>query len=375
MHIALNAHLLSGKPGYRSAGIHGVIDGLLRHLNTTAPADWQFTAFLNPAVEADYLRVTPRRAPFETTKPARRIAWEQAIQPFSLIGGGFDLYHAMAFVSPLVLTLPSVVTVYDLSFRHYPERLSTMRRLYLQWMTPLSVKRARRVIAISRSTARDLTQTLGTPADKIDTAVLGYDRTVFRPVAPDIIRAFKAQNGLPDRFWLFVGTLEPRKNLVTLIEAYAALPSGTRPKLVIGGGKGWDTEPIFAAVERFKLADDVLFPGFIPPDQLALWYNSAEAFVYPSVFEGFGLPVLEAMACGTPVIVSDASSLPEIAEGAGILIPPHDPSAWTAALTRAMQDDLWRRDASERGQEQAQRFTWEEHARITVESYRRALNR
>ncbi len=374
MHIALNAHLLSGKPGYRSAGIHGVIDGLLRHLNSAAPEDWQFTAFINPAVEASFPRVALRRAGLDTTSPVRRIAWEQVIQPFSLMNGGFDLVHSMAFVSPLILTLPSVVTVYDLSFRHYPERLSTMRRLYLQWMTPLSVKRARRVIAISRSTARDLTATLGTPADKIDTAVLGFDRDVFRPAAPDVIRAFKMQNGLPDRFWLFVGTLEPRKNLVTLIEAYAALPPNARPKLVIGGGKGWDTDPIFAAVERLKLADDVLFPGFIPADQLALWYNSAEAFVYPSVFEGFGLPVLEAMACGTPVIVSDASSLPEIAEGAGMLIPPHDPSAWTAALAQAMQDDGWRRDARERGQEKAQRFTWNEHARVTVESYRQALH-
>lgn len=374
MHIALNAHLLSGKPGYRSAGIHGVIDGLLRHLNSAAPEDWQFTAFINPAVEASFPRVALRRAGLDTTSPVRRIAWEQVIQPFSLMNGGFDLVHSMAFVSPLILTLPSVVTVYDLSFRHYPERLSTMRRLYLQWMTPLSVKRARRVIAISRSTARDLTATLGTPADKIDTAVLGFDRDVFRPAAPDVIRAFKMQNGLPDRFWLFVGTLEPRKNLVTLIEAYAALPPNERPKLVIGGGKGWDTDPIFAAVERLKLADDVLFPGFIPADQLALWYNSAEAFVYPSVFEGFGLPVLEAMACGTPVIVSDASSLPEIAEDAGMLIPPHDPSAWTAALAQAMQDDGWRRDARERGQEKAQRFTWNEHARVTVESYRQALH-
>ncbi|MFN8562478.1 MAG: glycosyltransferase family 1 protein [Anaerolineae bacterium] len=187
----------------------------------------------------------------------------------------------------------------------------------------------------------------------------------------DEIAAFRKANHLLERFWLFVGTLEPRKNLTTLIDAYAALPE--KPLLVIGGGKGWDYEPIFAAVERHGLGDSVRFAGFIPADDLPIWYNCAEAFVYPSVFEGFGMPVLEAMACGTPVIVSDASSLPEVAGDAGLCVPPNDVQAWTAALRRAWDDAAWRDQARARGLAQAARYTWAETARQTVESYRRAM--
>ncbi len=371
MRIALNAHLLSSQTGYRTAGIHGYIDGLLAHLTAACDPDWALTAFVGGANTCAYDGITMRRAPFDTDSPIRRIAWEQAIQPFSLMRGGFDLYHALAFASPLILPQPSVVTVYDLSFIHYPARLSAARRLYLRAFTPLSVRRAKRVIAISHSTARDLAATLNIPAGKIDIAAPGYDPARLYPAVPDEIAAFRRAKNLPDRFWLFIGTLEPRKNLVTLIEAYARLKH--RPPLIIGGGKGWDYEPIFQAVERYGLGDLVQFVGFIPMDELRLWYNCADCFVYPSVFEGFGLPVLEAMVCGTPVIISDASSLPEVAGDAGLTVPPHDVSAWEAALIRARDDDAWRASARERGLAQAGRYTWIATARETAASYRRAL--
>lgn len=369
MHIGLNAHLHSGSAGYRSAGIHGYIDGLLRHLPAAAPADWQLTAFVGAGNTTTIDGITMRRSRLDTTAPPRRILWEQAIQPFAL--GGIDLYHALAFVAPLALTIPSVVTIYDLSFVHYPERLPATRRLYLRLLTGLTCARAQRVIAISRSTADDLTHTLGVPANKIDVAAPGYDPARFQPLPAEQIAAFRHDHDLPERFWLFVGTLEPRKNLPTLIEAYAALPQ--KPPLIIGGGRGWDYAPIFAAVERHGLEDSVRFVGFIPPEALPIWYNCAEAFVYPSVFEGFGMPVLEAMACGTPVIVSDASSLPEVAGEAGLCVPPHDVSAWSAALRRAWEDASWRDEARERGLRQAARYTWAGTAQQTVESYRKAM--
>ncbi len=142
----------------------------------------------------------------------------------------------------------------------------------------------------------------------------------------------------------------------------------------LAGGKGWDYAPIFEAVERYRLQDAIQFPGFVPLDELALWYNSAETFVYPSVFEGFGLPVLEAMACGVPVIVSDASSLPEIAANAGLCLPPLSVSAWTDGLRRAAGDADWRRNASEAGLREASRFTWAETARQTATAYQHAFH-
>ena len=188
------------------------------------------------------------------------------------------------------------------------------------------------------------------------------------------IAAFKRTKNLPERFWLFIGTLEPRKNLTVLLEAYAALPVSQRLPLILGGGKGWDYDPIFAAVERQNLSAWVQFPGFIPAEELRFWYNSAETFIFPSVFEGFGLPVLEAMACGTPVIVSDASSLPEVVGDAGLTLPPQAVGAWTEALRRAGDDSQWRNTARERGWQQAARFQWQMTADKTTESYRKALH-
>lgn len=371
MYIKLNAHLLSGRAGYRSAGIHHYIDGLLRHLGAEAPPGWRFTAHVGAQYAGEaYPRIKMACALWNTESPPRRILWEQLVQPFALRGA--DLHHALAFVAPLVNPAPTVVTVYDLSFIHYPERLSASRRAYLRLLTERTCRRARRVIAISHSTARDLTETLGISPEKIDVAQPGYDADHMRPLDDAAIRAFKTTKNLPDRFWLFIGTLEPRKNLVMLLEAYAALKN--RPPLIIGGGKGWDYDPIFEAHRRLKLGDAVQFVGFVPSDELVFWYNSAEMFIYPSVFEGFGLPVLDAMACGTPVLVSDASSLPEVVGDAGMCVPPHDVEAWRGALRHAEVDAAWRAQAREQGITQAACFSWSKTARDTLNSYRKALD-
>ncbi|MBE2272055.1 MAG: glycosyltransferase, partial [Anaerolinea sp.] len=176
MHIGLNAHLLSGRAGYRSAGIHGYIDGLLRHLPREG---WRFSAFVGAANAMHIAGIDLRRSRLDTESPIRRILWEQALQPFQL--GEFDLYHALAFVAPLLNVKPSVVTVYDLSFIHYPERLPAARRLYLRLLTGLSCRRARRITAISQATAADLAETLKIPRDKIDLAQPGYDPLRFHP--------------------------------------------------------------------------------------------------------------------------------------------------------------------------------------------------
>ncbi len=371
-HIGMNAHLLSASKGYRTAGIHGYIYNTLAHLPAAAP-DWQFTAMVGGANPVTFDGVTPRRAALDTESPARRILWEQIIQPLTL--GDYDLYHAMAFVAPaLPIRQPFVVTVYDLSFVHYPEVLSTARRLYLQSFTAHTCRRAARVIAISHSTARDVSAVFGIDPACIDVAPPGTDFDRFRPLPAADVTAFKREQGLPDDFWLFVGTLEPRKNLPLLLQAYAQLPADSRPVLVLGGGKGWDYGAIFEAIASLKLERHVVTPGFIPMEALPLWYNSAATFLYPSLYEGFGIPPLEAMACGTPVIVSDVSSLPEVvANSEGLRVPPHDVDAWVAALTTALDDPAWRERAAASGQTAAQRYTWQHTANQTILSYQAAL--
>ncbi len=370
--VALNAQLLSLSASYRSAGISGYIYHLLDALPAAA-SDFQFTAFTGegrwrpPAgMEAAFTR-----GPLE--RPAARIAWEQLAQPVALARRRPDLLHALAYVAPAAWPGPTVVTVLDLSFILYPERFRPLNRLYLRVFTRLSARRARRVIAISESTRRDAERLLGLPAGKVQTVYCGVD-AAFQPQSAGRTAAFRRSKGLPERFVLFLGTLEPRKNIVGLLDAYAdARARGATPPLVIAGAKGWYYDEVFRRVEALGLRESVHFAGFAPAQELPLWYSAAEVFVYPSLYEGFGLPVLEAMACGTPVITSDCSSLPEVVGSAGVTVSPTDRLALAEALRQLLDDEERRAALGEQGRLRAARFSWERAAAETVAVYRQAL--
>jgi glycosyltransferase involved in cell wall biosynthesis len=370
-HVGLNAHLLSASPGYRRAGIHGYIYQLLDALPDVDPA-WRYTALVGEGLTPEHPGLRMRRSRMRTANPLRRIVWEQAAQPWQL--GEFDLVHELAFVAPLIMPRPFVVTIYDLTFLHYPERLPRARRWYLRLLTRMSCRRARRVLAISQSTADDLVARFGLPRDRIDLAVPGIDPR-FQPLPAEQVEIWRQRRGLPDRFFLFVGTLEPRKNLPLLARAYAGLPPADRKAchLVLAGGAGWMVDEIHRAIQQFGLAETVHLPGFVPDDELPWWYNAAEALVYPSVFEGWGMPVTEAMACGRPVIVSDVSSLPEATGDTGLRLPPGDAAAWTEGLARCIHDGGWRAEQGQRAKDRAERFTWARTAEQTVACYRKSL--
>jgi glycosyltransferase involved in cell wall biosynthesis len=371
-YVGLNAHLLSAETGYRRAGIHVYIRQLLEHLPQVDP-NWRYRVYIGRDGLSDDLGLEVQRARMRTAHPIRRIVWEQAVQPWQL--GGLDLVHELAFVAPMIMPRPFVVTVYDLSFIRYPERLPRLRRLYLRLFTGMSSRRARRVLAISQSTADDLVALLKIPREKIDLAIPGVDPR-FQPLPAAEVAAWRARKGLPDRFLLFVGTLEPRKNLPMLLRAYAALPAGDREAchLVLAGGRGWMVDEIDRVIDEYGLKATVHLPGYVSDDELPWWYNAADALVYPSVFEGWGIPVSEAMACGKPAIVSDVSSLPEAVGDTGLRLPPHDVAAWTEGLAGCISDNTWRGEQGELARMRAGRFTWLRTAEQTVNSYRRALN-
>ncbi len=372
-HIALNAHLLAPGNGYRRAGIHQYISNILTHLPDVDDG-LTYTVLANHALDQLSPQMHQQISTLQTRRPWKRIVWEQTVQPFMVRRLKPDLYHGMAFVAPRGLRCPSVVTVYDLSFVRYPEVLSRLRREYLQRFTRASCQRAARIIAISESTAQDMVRLWRIPRDKIDVTLLGVS-SQFQPLPEDEVEAFRSREELPQRFLLFVGTLEPRKNLPLLLRAYARLPADCRQEvhLVIGGGRGWMYDEIFATIAQHNLVDTVHTPGYIPAEDLALWYNAAEALVYPTLYEGFGFPIIEAMACGKPVLASNSSSLPEAAGDVGILLPPDDEAAWMTAMLNLISDEQARAAISPSAIVWAREFTWERTARQTINSYQQAM--
>jgi len=372
--VGINAHLLSREASYRSAGIHGYILNLLRCLPAVPEAaDLQYIAFVGQGQLESGERLRVARSAWPTQRPAVRVLWEQLALPWYRL----DLLHGLGFVNPLLARCPSVVTVYDLSYLHYPRALPASRRLYLHLFTRASCRRARRIIAISESTRRDLVKQWGLSPGKIGVARPGVGEH-FRPLPPAQVVEFRARRGLPDRFILHVGTLQPRKNLVRLVQAFEKLVSaGESITLVLAGDKGWMCAELLAEIERLKLTVDVLQPGFVPEEELPFWYNAAAVVAYPSLYEGFGLPVVEAMACGTPVVASNVSAMPEAAgygeRRAALLVDPADTDAMADALHEALTKDILREELRVKGFQQAATLTWFNTAADTVANYRLAM--
>jgi glycosyltransferase involved in cell wall biosynthesis len=238
-------------------------------------------------------------------------------------------------------------------------------------MTGISCRKAAVVIAVSDFTARETATLLGVSPSRIHTVYHGVS-PVFHPLPEADVAQFRQRLGLPDRFILHIGTLEPRKNLLRLTRAFARL-SMPDVHLVLAGGRGWLYDALFAEVDHLGIADRVHFPGYVDAQMLTLWYNAAEVFAYISNYEGFGLPVLEALACGVPTLTANTSSLPEASGDAALLVSPDDESAITEGLRLLLSDTTLRTTLRQRGLAHAAQFTWERSARQTVAVYRHAM--
>lgn len=311
------------------------------------------------------------------TEPAMSRLWHRLRIPLPAewLAGGCELYHSPDFALPPLKRARGIVTVHDLSFLRVPECAPPALRDYLARVTPRSISRARHVLADSSNTRDDLVELLDVSPDKI-TVVPGGVEERFRPLDdPDRLEAVRARYGLPQDFILSVGTLEPRKNYPNLISAYAALMRRTHlpHRLVIVGREGWMYEPIYERVTQEQVADVVQFAGFVADDDLPALYNLAELVVYPSLYEGFGLPPLEAMACGIPVVCSNASSLPETVGGAAITVEPTDIEALSAAMELALLDSSYRALAIQLGLAQADRYQWAQAAEKLIAAYGLAM--
>lgn len=368
--VAFNAQLLSGAASYRAAGIAGYIANLLRRLPEGDPG-LSYAALLGEGTLPEGLAVRSVRTHLPTQRPTVRILWEQLVLPAVLRRIGATLLHAPAFVGPLFSACPQVITVHDLSFLRHPHFFRRSNRLYLSALTKPACRRAAALIAGSEFIAQEITTLLGVPRERIHVIYHGIDPS-FHPLPAAEVAAFKQQTGLPERFILYLGTLEPRKNLRRLVRAFARLPLRD-VHLILAGGKGWFYEEVFAEVERLGIQDRVHFPGYVAPETLNLWYNAAEASAYLSLYEGFGFPVLEALACGVPTLTSATASLKEAAGDGALLAPPEDEAAIADGLLRLLSDADLRADLRQRGLRHAQQFSWDKTAHQTTTVYRKVI--
>ncbi len=282
-----------------------------------------------------------------------------------------DIFHATDHLLPRFVRTGTVFTLHDLAFRAYPETHTLLNRSFLSAAMPHFLRAADAIIAVSEFTKKDAVRLYGVPDDKITVIAEGVHPR-FRPPQPEQVAAVRRKYGLPARSILYLGTIEPRKNLNILLDAYASLrkkPGMEDVRLVMVGKKGWLFAPFFEHLHALGLEDQVIFPGFVSDDDLPALYGAADVFVYPSLFEGFGLPVLEAMACGAPVVCSNASSLPEVAGDAALLVAPHDAAGLLGAIERLLGDADLRTRLTGLGTAQASRFTWQEAARRTLAVY------
>lgn len=364
MRIGIDARLL----GYQSAGISTYIRSLVRALARLDGEDDLVVLQSRRGEQAiaEAPNITYRRL---WTPPHHR--WEQAMLPLELVRAGLDLLHSPDFIPPFRARCHSVITVHDLGFRLYPEAVTDESRRYYGQIDR-AVKHARAIIAVSESTRRDLVEQVNAPADRV--RVIHEAATeAFRPLSASAAKEQARTKLLIDGdFILFVGTVEPRKNLPTLLHALAA-PGLSSVRLVIAGGRGWLSDEVFGLIEELSLAQRVRLLGHVAPEDVVTLYNAADLLVCPSLYEGFGLPVLEAMACGTPVVCSNTSSLPEVAGDAALLVEPRDVAAWAEAIGRALGDGSLRAEMRERGLRRAAAFSWEQAARETLEVYRWAV--
>jgi glycosyltransferase involved in cell wall biosynthesis len=304
-----------------------------------------------------------------------RLVWEQVGLPALVRRHRLDVLHSPHYTMPLRHSARSVVTFHDLTFLLYPELHQVAKRIFFPAIMRWSARHARRIITVSESTRRDLIRMLGVPPDRVTTVLSAADSD-YRPAPGAEVADVCARYGLrPGEYLLYVGVLEPRKGVDRLVEAFSRVtPAAGGLTLVIAGKRGWMYDRIFAQVAALGLQEQVRFPGYVPRADLPALYSGARAFVYPSRYEGFGLPVLEAMSCGTPVITTNVSSMPEVAGDGALLVDPDDVHGLAAALARVVHNARLREELSCRGQARAASFSWERCARETLRVYEDAVN-
>lgn len=372
MRIGINARCLQRS----RAGIAQYVYYLLLYLKAVARKN-QYILFLGSNnyifEDIESLDFLCDVSKLSTKNQLFKIAWQHLYLPARIKNIGIDVFHEPTFVAPYFKKCPTVITIHDLSYKLLPDCYTLRNRLYLEWLMERSINSSDKIIAISENTKKDLLLNYRIKEEKVKVVYEGVDE-VFCPVADlndGSIDMVKAKYGIKGDFILMVSLISPRKNMVNLIRAFSMLKKKRRisHQLVIVGKKGWLYKEVFEEAVASGYEKDIIFCNFVPQYDLVSLYNAAAVFVYPSLYEGFGLPLLEAMACDCPVVASNCSSIPEVCADAALLVDPHDPAAFADALFRILFDMALRRSLIEKGRARVSVFSWEKTAEETVKIY------
>lgn len=373
-HIAIDAQVL--RP--RMSGVERSVHELLRHLPAAAP-QCRFVIYhgRGAPIPRACLESCPslRCSSLPTSLRPVRLAWQQLVLPFLLRHGRVDLLHAPAYTAPLLTGVPVVLTVYDTIALRFPELSKRLNVLHYRLLLARSARRAARVVVPSVATRNDVVDMLGVSPEKVRVIPLGV-ADEFQPVeTPEELRRARKELRLPSRYILFTGNLEPKKNLPALIEAYVESRRCARitHTLVIAGRKAWRYAEIYRTVRRLRAQELVQFLGPVPSRLMPALYSGASLFVFPSLCEGFGLPPLEAMACGTAVVTTTAGALPEVVGNAALTVRPREVRELRAAMEKVLTNEFLAGKLRELGRTQAKKFSWSEHARAVVALYEEVL--
>jgi glycosyltransferase involved in cell wall biosynthesis len=310
-------------------------------------------------------------APFPTPHEVARAFWEQTIVPAQVASMGVDVYHCPNYILPAALHCPAVVTFHDLAYLN--PRLHRLRsHLYLTVLSALAVRKAAAVVAVSHYTRRTLECRYPRLAGRVRVIYEAVDPRLRPPAAEEVL-AFRQSRHIDRPYILFVGTAEPRKNLPRLVRAFERVmhTRALRHDLVLVGPHGWRTGPLDAAIDQSPLRDRIRRVGYVSDAELRCWYTAADAFVYPSLDEGFGLPPLEAMALGTPTLTSNTSAIPEVVGDAAVTVAPTDDAQLASAMEAVLTDTNLRDRLRAAGPRRAARFSWKDSAQSYVELYQR----
>jgi glycosyltransferase involved in cell wall biosynthesis len=370
MRIAFDASTISTQGGPRTYCL-GLLDALLR-----GDLENDYIIFYN---DPSHLGRFPRAREIVLPgkNPLARLWREHVLLPLACRRAGVDLLHCPKSAIPFYAPCPTVVTLHDLIPLRHPETEKFSARVYWNIQIPIAARKSSFIITDSEHARQEIIADFKVPPERIKAVMLGFNPAMLEVRAPAAAAAVREKYGLLQEYILYVGTIQPRKNIDTLIEAYASLRSrrADMPTLVIVGRKGWLYDTLFARIAELGLTEEIRFTGFVPDDDLPYIYDGARLFAYLSFFEGFGLPPLEAMACGIPVISSNTTSLPEVVADAGITVPPDDTDAVAAAIARLLDDPQYAALLGKRGRERAELFSWDAAATETLEIYRKYARR